>query len=304
MPDSPTVFALLVAAGLLAGWVDAVVGGGGVDPTAPRCSSGSRAPRRPNCWPPTRSPSICGTSVSAATYYRRVRPDLRTALPMAGAAYVGAIVGALIGLHIPKSAFNPVILALLVVVGAYTLLRPHLGTVTELRHSGTRHTSYAVLVGLVIGAYDGALGPGTGSFLVFALVGWLGVRVPAGQREGQDRELRHQSRGADGVRAAGPGAVGDGTGDGCGEPGRRLPWCAHGRAAGKWFRACGVHGGGRRLHRAPRWLGLRGVAVEMTVRALSPGRIGGAGRKDDRASAISVGKRGIDRGRRGGVGAW
>ena len=37
-----------------------------------------------------------------------------------------------------------------------------------------RHTSYAVLVGLVIGAYDGALGPGTGSFLVFALVGWLG----------------------------------------------------------------------------------------------------------------------------------
>ena len=32
----------------------------------------------------------------------------------------------------------------------------------------------AVLVGLVIGAYDGALGPGTGSFLVFALVGWLG----------------------------------------------------------------------------------------------------------------------------------
>jgi uncharacterized membrane protein YfcA len=71
--------------------------------------------------------SICGTSVSAATYYRRVRPDLRTALPMAGAAYVGAIGGALVGLHIPKSAFNPVILALLVVVGAYTLCVPTSG---------------------------------------------------------------------------------------------------------------------------------------------------------------------------------
>ena len=93
---------------------------------------------------------------------------------MAGSACLGAVGGAFVGLHIPKSAFNPVILALLVVVGAYTLLRPDLGTVTELRHSGTRHTSYAVLVGLVIGSYDGALGPGTGSFFVFALVGWLG----------------------------------------------------------------------------------------------------------------------------------
>ena len=173
MPDSPTVFALLVVAGLLAGWVDAVVGGGGLI-QLPALLLGLPGAAPAQLLATNKIASICGTSVSAATYYRRVRPDLRTALPMAGAAYVGAIGGALIGLHIPKSAFNPVILALLVVVGAYTLLRPHLGTVTELRHSGTRHTSYAVLVGLVIGAYDGALGPGTGSFLVFALVGWLG----------------------------------------------------------------------------------------------------------------------------------
>ena len=173
MPDSPTVFALLVAAGFLAGWVDAVVGGGGLI-QLPALVLGLPGAAPAQLLATNKLASICGTSVSAATYYRRIRPDLRTALPMAGAAYLGAVGGAFVGLHIPKSAFNPVILVLLVVVGAYTLLRHDLGTVTELRHSGTRHTSYAVLVGLGIGVYDGALGPGTGSFLVFALVGWLG----------------------------------------------------------------------------------------------------------------------------------
>jgi uncharacterized membrane protein YfcA len=61
-----------------------------------------------------------------------------------------------------------------VVVGAYVLLKPDLGRVTELRFAGHRHTIAASLAGLVIGFYDGALGPGTGSFFVFTLVGLLG----------------------------------------------------------------------------------------------------------------------------------
>ena len=47
-------------------------------------------------------------------------------------------------------------------------------TVTELRFSGHRHTAAPPGAGFVIGFYDGALGPGTGSFFVFTLVGLLG----------------------------------------------------------------------------------------------------------------------------------
>ena len=47
-------------------------------------------------------------------------------------------------------------------------------TATALRFSGHRHTLAAMLTGLAIGFYDGALGPGTGSFFVFTLVGLLG----------------------------------------------------------------------------------------------------------------------------------
>jgi len=172
--DPPLTTALLLAlAGFVAGWVDAVVGGGGLI-QLPAILLGLPGASPAQVLATNKFASIFGTATSSVTYYRRVRPDLRTALPMAAIAYVGAIGGALIGLHIPKSAFNPIILGCLVVVGAYTLLKPQLGTATALRWDGVRHTVAAMLTGFVIGVYDGALGPGTGSFLVFALVGLMG----------------------------------------------------------------------------------------------------------------------------------
>jgi uncharacterized protein len=170
---SAEVIALLGVAGFLAGWIDAVVGGGGLV-QLPALLLGVPGATPAQVLATNKFSSIWGTGTSSVTYYRRVRPDLRTALPMAGVAYVGAVVGALIGLHIPKTAFYPIILVMLIAVGAYTLFKPTLGETTVLRFSGHRHTVFAMLTGFVIGVYDGALGPGTGSFLVFALVGLMG----------------------------------------------------------------------------------------------------------------------------------
>lgn len=168
-----TTLVLMAGAGLVAGWVDAVVGGGGLV-QLPALLVGIPDATPAQVLATNKFSSIFGTTTSAVTYYRRIKPDLRTALPMAAVAYIGAILGALIGLHIPKAAFSPIVLVCLVVVGAYTLLKPDLGQVTELRWHGRRHTMMAMLVGFCIGVYDGALGPGTGSFLVFALVGLMG----------------------------------------------------------------------------------------------------------------------------------
>lgn len=174
MPDLDLTTILLMAlAGFGAGWVDAVVGGGGLV-QLPALLLGFPGATPAQLLATNKIASIFGTTTSSITYWRRVRPDLRTALPMAAVAYVGAVGGALLGLHIPKSAFNPIILVMLVVVGAYTVARPSLGVETALRFDGHRHTVVAMLTGFVIGVYDGALGPGTGSFLVFALVGLMG----------------------------------------------------------------------------------------------------------------------------------
>jgi uncharacterized protein len=173
--DDPSLltYALLALAGLFAGFVDAVVGGGGlVQLPALVVAFPGAAPVQ--VLATNKLAGSCGTSVSSATYYRRVRPDPRTFIPLMTVAFVGSVAGAIVASHISKAAFNPIILVALVVVGAYVLLKPDIGRVTNLRFAGHRHTAAAVSAGLVIGFYDGALGPGTGSFFVFTLVGLLG----------------------------------------------------------------------------------------------------------------------------------
>ncbi|KAA1426043.1 TSUP family transporter [Nocardioides antri] len=168
-----TVLVLLGFAALAAGFVDAVVGGGGLI-QLPALLIGLPGASPVQVLATNKVASICGTSAAAATYYRRIRPDPRTFGPLMACALVGSFVGAFVASQIPREAFEPIVLGVLVVLGAYVVLQPDVGEETLLRFSGHRHLVAAMAVGGVIGFYDGALGPGTGSFLVFALVGLLG----------------------------------------------------------------------------------------------------------------------------------
>jgi uncharacterized protein len=168
-----TTLVLMGLAAVCAGWVDAVVGGGGLI-QIPALLLGFPQVAPVQILATNKLSSICGTSVSSVTYYRRVKPDLGTVIPLALLAFAGSLIGASLVSHISRAVFNPIILVVLIGVGTYTLFKPGLGALTDLRFSGHRHVLAATGVGFVIGIYDGALGPGTGSFLVFALVGLLG----------------------------------------------------------------------------------------------------------------------------------
>ncbi|GGC08185.1 sulfite exporter TauE/SafE family protein [Cellulomonas carbonis] len=164
--------ALLVLAGFLAGWVDAVVGGGGLVQLPALLLVPGISPVQ--ALATNKLAGIMGTSVSAATFYRRIQPDMRTATPMALAALVGAAGGASLAVLLPESVIEPIILGALVLVAAYTVARPRVGRATELRWTGRRHVVVASVLGAGIGTYDGLVGPGTGTFLVIGLVGLLG----------------------------------------------------------------------------------------------------------------------------------
>ncbi len=168
-----TVLVLVGLAAFVAGWTDAVVGGGGlVQLPALMIAFPQAAPVQ--LLATNKAGSIAGTTTSSITYARRIRLDRRTVVPLAISAFVGSAMGAVVASFIPRSAFDPIILVVLLAVGAYTVARPDLGSVSSLRFAGHHHVLAVCGIGLVIGFYDGALGPGTGSFLVFALVGLLG----------------------------------------------------------------------------------------------------------------------------------
>src|SRR4051794_14796971 len=132
---SLTVLALLGLAAVAAGFVDAVVGGGGLI-QLPALLLGL-----PNVAPvqvlaTNKLASVFGTTMASATYYRRVRPDPRTFVPLMLAAFAGSAAGAGVASHLPSSVFEPIVLVALVLVGAWVVFRPDLGEVTELRFAG------------------------------------------------------------------------------------------------------------------------------------------------------------------------
>ncbi|NUL47880.1 TSUP family transporter [Cellulosimicrobium funkei] len=164
--------ALVVLAGLAAGWIDAVVGGGGLLQLPVLLMVPGITPVQ--ALATNKLGSVFGTTTSAITYYRRVHPDLSTALPMAVVALVGSFGGAIVATLLPAAVIRPVIVAALIGVAVFTAARPQLGRDSGLRYSGRRHLAVALVIGLVIGFYDGVLGPGTGTFLVISLVAVLG----------------------------------------------------------------------------------------------------------------------------------
>lgn len=169
--DVPTLL-LLLFAGLMAGWIDAVVGGGGLIQLPMLLLVPGISPVQ--ALATNKLASFMGVSISATTYYRRVGPDLRTAAPLAATAFVAAFGGAAVAAHIPAQMLRPIILVVLIAVAVFTLARPALGRTTNLRWEGNGHRWAAAGLGLAIGAYDGMLGPGTGAFLVISLVSVLG----------------------------------------------------------------------------------------------------------------------------------
>lgn len=163
---------MLVLLAFAAGWVDAVVGGGGLLQLPALLLIPGITPVQ--ALATNKFASIFGTATSSITYYRRTHPDLRTALPMAGFALVGSFGGASVATLLPVAVFKPIIVVALLVVGIFTAARPQLGAETRLRFTDRRHHGSAALIGAGIGFYDGMLGPGTGTFLVISLVSILG----------------------------------------------------------------------------------------------------------------------------------
>jgi len=163
---------LALAAGM-AGFVDAIAGGGGLI-QLPALLIGLSNKPIPMILGTNKVPAIFGTSFSAAAYFKRVKPDLHLTLSMAIPAFIGSASGARLASEFPKSVFRPVIIVLLLLVAIYTWKRPQLGMEEHLKFTPKVRRIVVGGFGFVIGFYDGIFGPGTGSFLLFILVGVVG----------------------------------------------------------------------------------------------------------------------------------
>ncbi len=172
--DIEFVVLALALGAFFAGFVDAVVGGGGlIQIPALFAAYPGLAPA--TLFATNKLASVVGTSSAALQYSRRVRIPWRVAGPGAVAALVGSWYGAKAVTLMPPEALRPLILLLLVLVAIYTFVKKDLGTVSTESVHGLCSTVIAGVIGGVIGFYDGFFGPGTGSFLIFLFIRTLGM---------------------------------------------------------------------------------------------------------------------------------
>lgn len=167
------VITLLCVAAFLAGFIDAIVGGGGLIQTP------MGIVLLPNLPVSTiigtlKVPSFSGTFFAAIQYLKKIEMNWKLLLVMMVLAVPSAYLGSTLLVYMSNDFMKPLLLVILSLLLIYTYVKKNFGMNSDKSHSPKKQLFYAVLISFFIGFYDGFIGPGTGSFLVLAFVIILG----------------------------------------------------------------------------------------------------------------------------------
>lgn len=160
-------------ASLLAGFVDSIVGGGGLI-LVPALFATFPAAHPATLFGTNKGASVWGTAFATWQFSRRVGMRWAALLPAAGAGFVASFAGAWLVTVVSPDFLRKLLPLVLLAVLIYTVAKKDLGRSHTPRFSGAAEQWVAASVGALIGFYDGFFGPGTGSFLVFLFVRLLG----------------------------------------------------------------------------------------------------------------------------------
>ena len=173
----PIVLLALAGVGLLAGFVDAIAGGGGMIALPALLSAGI---------PPVAALATnklqgsIGTAMAALTFWRRGYVSLRALLPAVLLTFAGSLSGALVVKQLDVSVLDIAVPVALIGIALYFLFAPNLSDVDKVAR--LPFARFVPVLGFVIGFYDGIFGPGTGSFFTigFVLLFGLGLTRASG----------------------------------------------------------------------------------------------------------------------------
>ena len=167
------ILIILCIAAFFAGFVDAIVGGGGLIQTPvalillPNLAVSSVIGS-------LKIPSFSGTALAARQYLRKVEMNWKLLSIMAGVAFASAFLGSSLLTKVHNDFMKPLLLVVLTLIAIYTFSKKNFGQQQAKNLSHNKQLFLAIIISICIGFYDGFIGPGTGSFLVLAFVSVLG----------------------------------------------------------------------------------------------------------------------------------
>jgi uncharacterized membrane protein YfcA len=168
---TPEIFLLLVCAALVAGFVDAIAGGGGLI-TVPALALAGLDPVAAIATNKVQSSFGSG---SATIAFARAGYLDRSAWPIPIACIAGGIAGAALLTYIPREAVQIALPFVLIAVALYFALSPKISNADAAPR--VPRLAFILLVLPLIAAYDGGFGPGAGSFYTLGFITLLGFGV-------------------------------------------------------------------------------------------------------------------------------
>jgi uncharacterized membrane protein YfcA len=172
-----TIIALALLA-FVAGFIDAIVGGGGLI-QLPALLINFPSEQLPTLFGTNKIAALSGTSVAAYQYSKKIKFDFKLLIVVSIFAFAASFVGAKTVSYISVNTLKPVILAILILIAIYTFLKKDLGSVQTKKLTINKQIFLGSLIGIIVGFYDGFFGPGTGSFFVLGFVVILGFEFVA-----------------------------------------------------------------------------------------------------------------------------
>ncbi|MGQ0829887.1 MAG: sulfite exporter TauE/SafE family protein [Bacteroidota bacterium] len=166
-------YVLIFAFAFLAGFIDSIVGGGGLIQMPALLILFSNMPI-PTLMGTNKFAAFSGTSIATLRYIKLVDIPWKSILPAIVTALVFSFLGARVVSSINKEDIKVIVLCLLIAVAIYTFLRKDFGLNHAPKLNAFKTVVYSLLAGAVLGFYDGFFGPGTGSFLIVIFISVFG----------------------------------------------------------------------------------------------------------------------------------
>lgn len=167
LPYDIMILVLLAVAGAFAGFVDSIVGGGGLISVPamlltnlpPSVALGSN-----------KLSSIFGAGSASITFLRNKMVDFKLVRKLLPLTFVGSMLGTIAVVSLPPLYVKPIIIGLLIGVTLFVVFKKDWGTVNRTTQVMGRALYICMAFAFGIGVYDGFIGPGTGTFLIMGFI--------------------------------------------------------------------------------------------------------------------------------------
>ena len=167
------VLCTLCAVAFCAGFVDAIAGGGGLIQTPLGLAFLPNIPVA-NVIGTLKIPAFSGTALAVGQYLKKSKINWNYLIVLALISSASAFLGSFTLTVVNNDFMKPLLFVILLILWVFTYFKKDFARKNILNISDKKRWIYGILTALIVGFYDGFIGPATGTFFIMGFIFLVG----------------------------------------------------------------------------------------------------------------------------------